>query len=240
MTKNILSLSLVLAAFIFLLSLGTWQTQRHYWKQDLLSRIKTGMASTPTTYNNWLNKKIGTLQGEFANVSMSGRWLKDKTVYVYAIRKPYVGKLVFTPLLTNTGQTIFVNRGFFASILGQETEISKDSENSLVNVKGIIRLPEKRNMFTPDPDIKTKTWYIADINSMKQAISVKDLQDAHYVEILGNSAEKTSFMRRTPNSLLASISNRHFEYAVTWFGLAAALFFVFVFYVRFLLKGASS
>ncbi len=232
---------LALCGLSILISLGTWQLKRHNWKTDLLSQIKVGISSIPQEYILWKVTRKKDLK-QFAHIKITGQFLPQKTLYVHSIRKGILGYLIFTPFMyeTKTRSMIFVNRGFVPSHLKEQISQNLQNDTKETEVSGLIRLPEKKNVFTPEANKSKKIWYIADIKDMARALSDLKLQDKHYIEIINNNSDAIWPKTRTSQFLLKSIPNRHFEYALTWFGLSGALIIVFILFVRATIKEPES
>lgn len=233
MKKIVIPSVLALIGLGILLSLGTWQVQRHEWKQGLLAQIKEGMSKTSVAYESWLGQAEGERLEQFARVTLNGRFLTDQVLYVHSIQGGVLGNLVFVPFQLAEGKVVFVNRGFVPyHLTGQENKVDGEVD---VALSGVIRLPETPKAFTPPPEKKRKYWYVADIKDMGDATGIKGLETGHYIEAgVGGGGPTVKGQwptQRTPDDLIKSIPNKHFGYAITWFGLAGALLLVFVAYI---------
>jgi cytochrome oxidase assembly protein ShyY1 len=71
--------------------------------------------------------------------------------------------------------------------------------------------------------VTTRLFFAADIPAMAKAAGVADAVPGEYIEAEPALGAQGWPRPRDPRELLASIPNRHLEYALTWFGLAAAL-----------------
>lgn len=92
-------------------------------------------------------------------------------------------------------------------------------------VTGILRLSAAPNLFTPAPDLAKRLFFSADIPAMAQAAGI----EGEYIEAEPSGGTTGWPAPRDPQDLLAAIPNCHLEYALTWFGLAAALAVVYGF-----------
>jgi surfeit locus 1 family protein len=139
------------------------------------------------------------------------------------------GYLIFTPLAFDGG-VVFVNRGFVPTSLADA--LMKNADDREETVTGIIRKPEKPGSFTPRPDLEKRLFYAADIPAMAASagVAANKLIDSEYIEADATPNPGGWPRARDAHILLAAIPNRHLEYAVTWFGLAAALTVALCFY----------
>jgi surfeit locus 1 family protein len=233
--KSRVVLTLVtLAAFGLLIALGVWQLQRRDWKNDLLARFEQALSKPPIPFEPPPNANERTR--EFARVTATGTLEDAKTVKllvptpeaVRARTQDGFGYLLFTPLRLSNG-VVFVNRGFVPRSAADRGDI-KGGE---ATVTGILRLSEKPSWFLPAADLAKRLFFSADIPEMASTagISGPGTVASEYIEAEPSKQASEWPKARDPHELLAAIPNRHLEYALTWFGLAAALAGVYGFFI---------
>ncbi len=215
-----------LAAFGILIALGVWQLQRRDWKSDLIARFEQALSKPPIPYEPARN--INERMREFARVTATGTLEDARTVKLLvptpeAVRgqtQDGFGYLLFTPLRLNNG-AVFVNRGFVPRSVGDRGDI-KGGE---ATITGILRLSENPGWFMPAPDLAKRLFFSADIPEMVDAagLSRPGTVISEYIEAEPSKQMGEWPKARDPHELLVAIPNRHLEYALTWFGLAAAL-----------------
>jgi surfeit locus 1 family protein len=223
-----------LAAFGILITLGVWQLQRRDWKNDLIARFEQALSKPPTAYAPPPNANERTR--EFARVTAMGTFEDANTVKLLvptpeaaqAQTQDGFGYLLFTPLRLNDG-AVFVNRGFVPRSVADRGDI-KGRE---ATVTGILRLSEIPGWFIPAPDLAKRLFFAADIPEMANAagLSGPGTVTGEYIEAEPSPQASEWPKARDPRQLLAAIPNRHLEYALTWFGLAAALAGVYGFFI---------
>lgn len=224
------ALLLVLAVFglALLTGLGFWQLQRRDWKSALLAQLEQNIASEPAPYTAL---HAGAPQRRFQRVRVQGRFRPSESVYILApargrpAGKDGFGYLVLTPLDTRQG-TVMVNRGY---VPDRGPPVEGGVPAGETEVTGIIRLPDGGGSFTPDPKLERRLFFAADIPAMARAygwLNQPGFVANEYIEADTSTAGKEWPQGRDPRELLASIPNRHLEYALTWFGLALTLFVV--------------
>ncbi len=222
-----------LAGLGLLIALGVWQLQRRDWKNDLIARFEQGLSKPPIPYEPPRNSDERTR--EFTRVTATGAFEDAKTLKmlvptpeeVRARTQDGFGYLLFTPLKTSNG-AVFVNRGFVPRSVADRGDV-KGGE---ATVTGILRLSERPGWLLPAPDLAKRLFFSADIPEMAKAaeLSGHGTVVSEYIEAEPSQAGGWP-VARDPHELLAAIPNRHLEYALTWFGLAAALAGVYGFFI---------
>jgi surfeit locus 1 family protein len=212
-----------------LVGLGFWQLERRIWKEELIARV-TALTRAPAAAipaeAEW--PKVAA-RDEYLHVTLRGRFRHVNEAPVYAVLSEPRGRFsgqgywVLTPLELEGGAIVIVNRGFVP--LGRKDPATRrDGQvEGTVTVTGLLRLPEAGNWFTPANDPPRGVWYRRDPAEITRAFG------------LARVAPFTIDADATPNpgdlpqggETRVAFSNNHLGYALTWFGLAAALFGVF-------------
>jgi surfeit locus 1 family protein len=231
----LLPMALALAALAMLIGLGTWQLQRKAWKDGIISSLKDGMSRTPIPYTDWLKSSRVERNGasgqvvegpKFIRVEATGHFLHEHESYAYTVRDGRSGYAVFTPLVLADGRIVVVNRGFVPQELREPGARPDTLPAGVVTVRGMTRKPAVPSIFTPAYDAVHRISFSGSAGLHPQSGTERSPSGV-YIEAepaLGASAWPKP---RDPAELLAIIPNRHLEYALTWFGLAATLIGVF-------------
>jgi surfeit locus 1 family protein len=225
-----------LAGIAILVSLGLWQVERLQWKTALIERVEAGLTASPSAApgpDEWANLDI--VAREYLRVAIAGIFDHDREIHVIAtLADPKgaaggIGSFVMTPLVTNDGWTVYVNRGFVPrERVSPVTRVDGLVEGETA-VTGLLRAPRRRAWFMPGDDATRNAWLSRD--------------PLLYVETLGLPASRVApyyidadYDPALPGGLpqggetIVEFPNNHLGYALTWFGLAAALAAVFVAY----------
>jgi surfeit locus 1 family protein len=101
-----------------------------------------------------------------------------------------------------------------------------------VTVSGYLMLPERRGWFTPDDKPAERRFWAMQPGTMAEAVGLGTAAP-YALALTGEAREPPIPQRRPPTPV-----NNHLGYAITWFGLAAALAAFFVFWARSLLARA--
>jgi surfeit locus 1 family protein len=208
---SIIALGLAVA---FLLGLGTWQLQRKQWKDALLAEIAARATQPPLTALS------GTAdpKAEYVPVRLRGRFLPEteRHVFISVPKQPNgvggPGYWVFQIFAPDGAQgPVYVNRGF----VPEARKAEKRTPEGSVAIDGIVRLPEPRGRFSNSNDPAKNTYYVRSPNEFGGSAR-RDL----YIDMTGPAPAAG-----LPLPLVGKITipNRHMEYALTWYALAATL-----------------
>ena len=210
-----------------LIALGSWQLQRLAWKRDLLAQI-AALQSAPARPIDQVLTTDAAL--DFARVTADCPGLATALyVKLYSLVDGQVGVRLISacPLSTGPYGSVLVDRGFLAETVTERPAQSGGTVPTAVT--GVLRQPDKANFVTPVP--QNDQWYSRDVAAMAKALKAERPAP---VMLFAESSTNPELKGLKPIAVPAEISNRHLEYALTWFGLAAALFGV---YVAVLIRG---
>jgi len=209
-----------LLAFVTLLALGTWQVQRLAWKEDLLATIDARIHAAPITLDE-LNRRDDI---EYVPVRVSGHFDHAAERHFFTTYEGMSGYNVYTPLIMGNGEAVFVNRGFVPFDRKDAAGRAQGQIAGEVQVTGLARkgLAEKPSFAVPDNDPAKNIFYWKDIRQMRETSGLPA-----DVPVLGYFIDADA----TPNpgglpvggTTIVNLPNNHLQYAVTWYGLAAAL-----------------
>jgi surfeit locus 1 family protein len=213
----------------FLIGLGTWQMQRLAWKQGLIGAIAERTHAEPVPLAAVEARAAEGGDPEYARVKVEGRLLNDHELAFYAFDERLgPGYHVVTPFERADGSIVFVNRGFVPQDLKDAAKRPAGQLAGEVSIVGLVRVPPPPGLFTPANDAAKNVWYWYDLGAMAAAALgpgekrvVPFIVDAEVAPSLPGSLPKGGTTR-------LELPNRHLEYALTWYGLAAALVAVFV------------
>ncbi|SMH31519.1 SURF1 family protein [Mesorhizobium australicum] len=207
--------ALVCAAL--LCALGVWQVQRLQWKLDLIARVDARVSAAPVAPPGsaaW--DRVDAASAEYLRVRATGRFLHDRETLVQAVTDLGSGYWVMTPVVTDQGFTILVNRGFVTPELRDPETRSEGAAGSETTVTGLLRLSEPGGGFLRDNDPGNGRWYSRDVAAIAAAQRL-DHTAPYFID-----ADATPNPGGWPVGGLTriSFSNNHLVYAITWFGLA--------------------
>ena len=225
-----------LAALIVLCGLGFWQLQRLSWKQELIARVEErAQNSSPVpapSENEWRN--VTAERDEYRRVTVTGTFRHDREALAYDLISDAKGKFsgpgywVLTPLETPDGATIIINRGFVPLDRRDAATRKEGQVTGAVIVSGLLRMPEDRFWFTPADDPTRRVWQKRNPVAIAKAYGLT--RTAPFFVDADAKPNPGGLPQGGETRLV--FSNRHLEYAVTWFGLAFALMAVFIAFSR--------
>lgn len=227
-----------LLALALLLALGTWQLQRKAWKEDLIARIAARTTAAPVDLPPGPGLTDPS-EREYLHVAVTGRLHHDKERYLYAPTPTGLGWHVFTPMETNSGQLVWINRGWVPDARKAPSTRSQGQLPGTVRITGLIREVPAPGTFTPVNDSRGNLWYWPDIAAMTQA-AYQDAPGAAATALpywidADAQPEPPGGLPKGGTTRLA-LPNRHLEYAITWYGLALTLIGVYLAFAASRLK----
>jgi surfeit locus 1 family protein len=203
-----------LIAFAILCVLGGWQIKRLAWKEDLLARIEVLKTAPAVPLGPVL---VAAARGHEAS------WVRVETdckpapanhlgpvPLVYGVRG---GDIVWRAqaiceLDGNAADTIMVDLGVVDALTGQST-------------------PADLTFSPPTHVVGVLTGYRQLGGDERKHIIETAMGDKPALYVLMAERVSPKVPGVTPAPLPAEISNRHLEYALTWFGLAVTLLFIY-------------
>lgn len=214
---------LVLIALAILLSLGTWQMQRLHWKEGLLAAIAERHAAPPVDLAAIEAMAKTGEDIDYRTVRVSGIYRNNKERHFFATYEGRTGYYVYTPLELADGRVLLVNRGF-VSFERKEPEMRKEGQlTGEQTVTGLarVKLAAKPSWVVPDNDVAKNIFYWKDLDVMASSVG---LDPARAVQFFVD-ADATPNPGGMPIGGVTQfdLPNNHLQYAVTWYGLAAAL-----------------
>jgi surfeit locus 1 family protein len=204
--------------FCILCGLGVWQVKRLAWKEALIAEIDARMKSPPITLPEAL-KNTGDM--EYTHITASGRYLPSQPLRRMASINGSPGYELLQSFLSADGVFVLVDRGT-VSVEDSDPAIAPSTDKD-VTITGLVRLHNKgRGSFDGNNDDKGNLWVWWDIPAMLAASQPPaNAQQAPFILQLVPSPElPTKPFVAAPK---VELSNNHLGYAITWFGLAAAL-----------------
>ena len=231
--------ALMLAALAVLVGLGVWQLKRLHWKEGLIAQIEARTEGAPITLKDALAHARKGRDPSYYRLRVDGRFHHAKERYLYAVSEGRVGWHVITPLETEAGDVVLVDRGFVPDELKDPSSRSLGEVENVVTVTGIVRAPETQNLFTPDNEPEANRWFWRDLPAM-----ARSMFPAGTIEVAPFflEADKSPVPGGWPEGgqTRLALPNNHLQYAITWFLMAAALLVIYGLYVRGLYRRRSS
>jgi surfeit locus 1 family protein len=222
--------SCVLAATLVLLGLGTWQMQRLAWKEALIAERAAGLAQPAAALPADFADDAAARAFDFRKVRVTGVFRHDlEQLFGAKARGNVLGHDVLTPLVPADGPAVIVNRGWVPADKAHPASRPKGQVEGEVTVSGLARYraADRPGPFTPDNDPLDRTWYHYDMQAMATALGMA-------LSPIVVEADETPVPGGLPigGRSQITLANNHLHYAITWYGLAAALIGVYIVFRR--------
>jgi surfeit locus 1 family protein len=156
-------------------ALGVWQEERREWKLALIERVEQRIHATPVAApgpSRWpaLNRE----NAEYLRVTAAGQFLEGHDTLVQALTARGAGYWVLTPLQTDEGFVVLVNRGFVGQseakgLRARGSRNDADPPAGHVSVTGLLRLTEPSGGFLRANVPAQDQWYSRDVQAIAQA-----------------------------------------------------------------------
>ncbi|MBZ9709194.1 SURF1 family protein [Mesorhizobium sp. ESP7-2] len=218
-SRLVLVLLGLLGVLVFV-GLGIWQLERRVWKLDLIAHVDQRIhapvvdAPGPQSWNG-----ITAAGYEYRHVRLAGRYLGGANTLVRAVTELGGGYWVLTPMRTDSGFVVLVNRGFIPQERKAEFERERGGRTAPAVIDGLLRMSEPGGGFLRKNDAMGNRWYSRDVAAIATARGLTINVAPYFVDA------EASDIEGWPRGGLTVVTfrNSHLVYALTWFTLAAML-----------------
>jgi surfeit locus 1 family protein len=211
------------AALAVLIGLGVWQLERKVWKEALIAALQQRTSTAPADLPRpeiWAS--LTPQNSEFRRVKLQLEFLDRRHAWFYAsgsalredVKSP--GYFVFVPARLPNGQIVVVNTGY-------SPERQYPWKAGKAEIVGYLRWPESPSWFVSDHDTSGDIWFVRDQRAMARVRAWGDVAP-FYIDQEGPVPPGGL---PQPGAVKVNLRNDHLGYALTWFGLAAALGAIF-------------
>ena len=213
---------LLLSSFVgiaILCWLGTWQVQRLAQKTALIAALESRMAQAPITIEQALAKQKAGEDIEYLKVTFTGDAHAGKAMRKITSSEGDPAWEIITPFTTSDGYTLLIDSGAMSQKNNVALGVSSASD---IFITGVLRNHNKgQGFFDGSNDVTNNIWYWWDVPTMLQtADAPKDKTTTLVVQKLPAESDVVPPFAQAPK---VELNNNHLGYAITWFGLAAAL-----------------
>jgi surfeit locus 1 family protein len=222
--KRHLLAALLLSAAAATTALGIWQLERRAWKLALIASVDARAHAAPVAAPGPAEWSRLTAEGDaYRRVRVTGRFEHSKEAGVQAATGRGEGQWVMTPLQTDWGWTVLVNRGFLPAGLA-----GPNRPGGRVTVTGLLRVTEPGGAFLRSNDPHEDRWYSRDVAAIARARGIGTA--APY--FIDADAVAGSHVVPVGGLTVIHFRNAHLAYAITWFVLAGMSIWGLWFLVR--------
>lgn len=216
-------LTLVIAAAFFFagfFALGTWQLYRLQWKLALIERVNERVHAAPAPIpdpGRW--PQVTAVSDEYRHVQVKGAYLSSLSTRVQALTALGSGWWLLTPLRSEDGNIVLVNRGFIATDAPAGLPVGA---GKTVTVTGLLRISEPKGRFLRDNDPARAQWYSRDVEAIAKARGLRHVAP-FFIDVDAAMSRDTSAgdgLQPVGGLTVVSFPNNHLVYALTWYALA--------------------
>lgn len=213
-----------IAAFItfwLLIALGVWQLHRLHWKEGIIATIRHAQAAAPIP--------LPENPSAFEKVLVTGAWVPNKAaLYGDEVHDspngPVAGGELIMPLRRANGAVVLVDLGW----------VPQTTPAPLANLPaqavGYVHAPIHASWTAGTDDPAQQLYYTLDPAKIGAGLGLKNV--APYTLIVLGPKPPPGSGKPEPAQDLPTPPNKHYEYALTWFGFAGVLVFQFIFFAR--------
>ncbi|MFC5372220.1 SURF1 family protein [Brevundimonas faecalis] len=207
-----------------LLGLGAWQVQRLKWKEGLIAAAEAASVWPPVS----VEAALKTQDPEFRRVLLTCRGLaRAPYVELQSIEDGDAGVRLISACPVEGGGVLLVDRGFVPAEISARPPVVADDAMPVV-VGGVLRRAPKPGAMTPPP--AEGRFYGRDAVAMAAALKAAGPVSPFTFYAVTSTNPDWAALR--PVAPPAAFSNNHLGYALTWFGLAAALIIFYLVLLR--------
>ena len=212
--------------FLALIGLGTWQVRRLAWKEAILAQIARAEAAPPIPLPATPDAAVPE---PFTKVAVTGTLMHDKSaLYGAEVRDtragPDLGALLIEPLQRAGALPLLVARGWVPLKRGAPVAMPQGT----VTIAGYVHPADKPGLFSAQGDVAGRHFYTLDPAAIGAALGLDRVAPFILIALGPPPAEGLP----VPAEHLPRPPNNHLQYAITWYGLAAALLVIFTVWAR--------
>ena len=222
--RSLLRLTILLIVSIVgvsgLTTLGAWQLHRRAWKLNLIEQVDQRIHAVPAAPpgpSQW--SAVTAKQDAYRKITLHGVFLNDKETLIESSTVLGPGYWLITPLQTDEGFIILVNRGFVPP--ENKTPATRPQSQIIGEtiVTGLLRITEPKGRLLRANDPAANHWYSCDVAAIAAARNLPDTAP-YYID-----ADNMPNPGGIPTGGLTVVAfpNNHLIYAITWFSLALLL-----------------
>ena len=217
-TKRTVLIGLSVTLCLLFTGLGVWQIVRLQWKLDLIAQVEARIHAPAVAVpapSEWPD--ITAARDQYRVVQVHGRYLHDRETRVQAVTMLGPGTWLMTPMATDSGAVVLINRGFIPARSDTRPEPTPERPEGPVSVSGLLRVSEPHGGFLRANDPAADRWTSRDVAAIAKARGLTGAVAPYFID-----ASAASGHSGWPRGGLTVVrfSNNHLVYALTWFGLA--------------------
>ena len=216
--------ALTIAAFVGLLTLlglGTWQACKVGPKTALVAKVEAGLNAEPMPLPVHLDDPSVL---DYRRVSFTGEVMDAAPIRVFATSTDgKAGYHIYAPVRKLHGMAVLVNFGWVPSSFEGTPALPV---GQTIDVTGVLRTSAEPGSMTPANAPARGEWYTADVFQMADAFGLRTKEFYHFRGFADEGVLDQPWPKG--GQVRIDIRNDHFQYALTWYGIARGLIGVFI------------
>jgi surfeit locus 1 family protein len=227
--RRLIGPSLMTAAMLaVLLGLGTWQVRRLAWKEAILAQIAQAEASPPVPL-----APSDAVPPPFTKVAVTGTLMHDRSALFGAdVRDtpagPDLGAFLIEPLQRPGAPPLLVERGWVP--VKRTTPVAMPQGE--VTIAGYVHQADIPGLFAAHDDVVGRHFYTLNPAAIGAALGLERVAPFVLIALGPPPVPGAPIALPIPAEHLPQPPNNHLQYAITWYGLAAALVVIFAIWAR--------
>jgi surfeit locus 1 family protein len=238
MTMRKLPIGLTVAtavAFAILVALGLWQMQRLAWKRDIVARIEASQTAPGLPLGDVLRQAYAGEDVTYRKVVAICPGLSTAPyVELHALLDGQMGSRLISACRLEGGPygSILVDRGFVRDIISSRPPVDP-ADTRPTGVRGVLREGDERSAVAARDDPEHGRFFTRAVAPIAAKLGAERPAPLF---LMAETSTNPEWLALKPAPLPTGVSNRHMEYALTWFGLAGVLLAVYAAMLRGRLK----
>lgn len=221
-----------------LTGLGFWQLERRDEKHALIAALNARLAAEPVPLppsGEWT--QLNAAHDEFRRVRFTATFENKPDAMIYtsssAVRSDIKGPgaWAFLPARLESGEQVVVNAGYVPNEMQRRADEDRAVAPLLTGkpetLTGYLRFPEHPGLLTAHENEPKRLWFIRDVPGIAASLNWGKVAP-FYIDL--ESPVPAGAVPK-PGALVPKLRDNHLQYAITWFGLALAVFGTFGFWL---------
>lgn len=221
-----------------LTGLGFWQLERRDEKHALIMALNQRLAAEPVPLPpsaEW--PQLDAAHDEFLRVRFTATFENKPDAMIYTsssavrsdVKSP--GAWAFLPARLESGEQVVINAGFVPNEMQGRAEEDRAVAPLLTGraetLTGYLRFPEHPGLLTAHENESKRLWFIRDVPGIAASLNWGKVAP-FYIDL---ESPMPAGAGPKPGALVPKLRDNHLQYAITWFGLALAVFGTFGFWL---------
>lgn len=221
-----------------LTGLGFWQIERGNEKHALIAALNQRLSAEPVALPppaEW--PQLNAANDEFRRVRFTATFENKPDAMIYTsssavrsdVKSP--GAWAFLPVRLETGEQVVVNAGYVPNEMQRRAEEDRAVAPLLTGkpetLTGYLRFPEHPGLLTAHQNEPKRLWFIRDVIGIAASLNWGQVAP-FYIDL---EAPVPVGDVPKPGALVPKLRDNHLQYAITWFGLALAVFGTYGFWL---------